>query len=119
MTTSRQAIAQSLAVINSLTVAPEPLPTHRILRLVVPSIELIDFLERLFENKRRKGETIPAVYSDWLALVKCIRTDLPNELDQMTMDDWQECSETVGKYVTGSDALQPALIDVPAKVEYR
>ena len=94
--------------------------TNRILSLVAPPLSLISWLETIFDLKRKKGEKIPLVYTDWLDLVKCIRTDLPSELDTMVASDWQEASEIVGRYVTMTDdaPVQPALLNVPRKMAY-
>lgn len=74
------------------------------LHLLVPPLEFIGWLESVFEAKRQKGQRIPATYIDWFDLVKCIRTDLPCELDTLTTEQWQEASERVGRYVTSADA---------------
>lgn len=100
---------------------------EQILSLLIPPIELINWLESVFDAKRNKGQHIPAVYTDWLDLVRCIRTDLPSELDTLTAEQWSEASEIVGRYVTSSDGstalttsavTQPALLSVPRKAEY-
>ena len=93
--------------------------TNRILGLVVPPLDVIRSLEQLVELKRAKGIKVSARFTGWLDLVKCIRTDLPNELDTMTAEQWQEASEIVGRYVTNGDTVtQPALLNAPRKAEY-
>jgi hypothetical protein len=114
MTTNRQAIAQSLNVVKALTPG-QTIPQHRILNLIVPSIDIINSLEQLVKAKQAKGIKVSAQFLDWLDLVRCIRADLPHELDAMVAEDWQEASEVVGRYVTDA---QPALLDVPRTAAY-
>lgn len=100
---------------------------QQILTLLIPPIELINWIESVFNAKRSKGQPIPAMYTDWLDLVRCIRTDLPSEIDQLQPEQWSEVAEIVGRYVTSSDkpsdylpsvAAQAKLLNVPRKPEY-
>jgi hypothetical protein len=85
-----------------------------LLSLLAPPSCLIDWLESVFDQKRRQGQEVPAEFVEWLTTWQDIRTDAPCPIDAASPAQWAELSEGVGQRLP----VQPALLDVPRKAEY-
>lgn len=59
-----------------------------LLTIIAPPVRLVAWLELVFENKRKKGEDVPANFIQWLERWQRIRSDLPAEIDGTTADEW-------------------------------
>lgn len=45
----------------------EPMTKYQFLITYAPPYQLMDWLHKVFEQKRAKGEAVPEVYEQWLA----------------------------------------------------
>lgn len=66
-----------------------------ILTLLAPPIRLVDWLEQVFEQKRKKGEDVPENFTKWLERWKAIRADGPAVTDGMTQEEWEQLGQKV------------------------
>lgn len=66
-----------------------------ILTLLAPPIRLVDWLERVFEQKKKKGEDVPESFTQWLERWREIRLDGPAVTDGLTQEDWEQIGAKV------------------------
>lgn len=65
-------------------------PAPDLLTILAPPIRLVDWLEQVFEAKRKAGEAVPVEYMAWLDLWKQIRADGASEIDGSTPAQWEQ-----------------------------
>lgn len=67
-----------------------PTAVSDLLNILAPPMRMVDWLELVFENKRKKGEPIPENFIKWLERWQRIRSDLPSAIDGATEEMWLE-----------------------------
>lgn len=68
---------------------------HDLLLHLAPPTRLIDWLERVFEDKRKQGQEVPAEYVEWLKTWADIRGDGQSAIDAATPAQWAAVGEKV------------------------
>jgi hypothetical protein len=64
---------------------------HDTLSILLPPIDLIDYLDRLWS-----GRQPPAHWLRWLDRMRAIRADGASEIDYVSPAEWAEIGEKVG-----------------------
>lgn len=66
---------------------PETQASDLLLVLAAP-LRLVEWLEKVFAQKRDKGQEVPENFIKWLERWQRIRTDLPSGIDGVAQSDW-------------------------------
>ena len=66
---------------------------HELLALLAPPIDLVDWLERIFEAKQAKGEVIPESYARYLQVWQDIRSAGECAVDGTKQETWAQVFE--------------------------
>lgn len=66
----------------------QPTPVTDLLTIIAPPMRMVEWLELVFENKRKKGEQIPENFIKWLERWQRIRSDLPSSIDGASEEQW-------------------------------
>jgi len=68
-----------------------------LLIVLAPPLRLVDWLEQVFEAKRKTGEPVPLEYVQWLDLWREIRSDHKTEIDGATPAQWEQLRAKVSQ----------------------
>lgn len=68
---------------------------HEILALLAPPLDLVDWLERIFEAKNERGEAIPEAYIRWLQTWADIRRAGESVVDGAKPETWAQVFEVL------------------------
>lgn len=71
----------------------KPTMASDILLILAPPVRLVNWLETVFEQKRKKGEEVPANFLAWLERWHEIRAGLPSKIDLLTAEEWEQLKE--------------------------
>jgi hypothetical protein len=71
-------------------------PEYDALILLAPPTRLCVWLDKVFAQKRAKGEEVPAAFTAWLKRWDCIRSSeaIPI-LDELTPEGWRDLVEAI------------------------
>lgn len=61
-----------------------------------PPARMAKWLRDVFAAKRRNGETVPPEFERWLERWRKLENRAPNELDLLTVEEWELLGELMG-----------------------
>lgn len=61
-----------------------------------PPARMVVWFANVFAAKRRNGETVPPEFERWLERWRKLENRAPNELDLLTVEEWEELGELMG-----------------------
>jgi hypothetical protein len=70
-------------------------PVSDLLLILAPPLRLVDWLEKVFYQRKVNGEEVPENFVKWLERWQRIRSDLPSEIDGMPIEKWAEVERKV------------------------
>lgn len=70
-------------------------PVSDLLLILAPPLRLVDWLEKVFYQRKVNGEEVPENFVKWLERWQRIRSDLPSEIDGMPAEKWAEVERKV------------------------
>lgn len=68
---------------------------YELLATLAPPLDLVDWLERIFEAKSERGEAIPEAYARWLQTWADIRSAGESVVDGTKQETWAQVLEVL------------------------
>lgn len=68
-----------------------------LLTILAPPIRLVDWLDKVFDDKARKGEPVPPEFVAYLETWKRIRAAGTSPIDGATPEQWAKLAERVNR----------------------